>query len=40
MKRANYRAPREHRASLILPPPKVLPEVVRANRTLLAAYRF
>ena len=40
MKRANYRAPREHRVALIVPRPAQLPQVVEANRELLASYDF
>lgn len=40
MKRANYRAPREHRLALIVPDPSELPGVVERNRRLLAGYDF
>ncbi|NIA22516.1 MAG: hypothetical protein GWP05_11270 [Anaerolineaceae bacterium] len=40
MKRTNYRAPREHRVALIVPQPADLPQVVEANRELLATYDF
>ncbi|HOI54144.1 MAG TPA: hypothetical protein PLP01_02740 [Phycisphaerae bacterium] len=40
MKRANYRAPREHRRALIVPRPADLPDVIRRNRRLLAGYDF
>ena len=40
MKRTNYRAPREHRVALIVPRPAELPQVVEANRELLASYDF
>lgn len=40
MNRTNYRAPREHRAALIVPERNRLPELCCANRELLAGYAF
>lgn len=40
MKRANYRAPKSHRSSLIVPPPERLCDLVRENRDRLASYDF